>query len=137
MFDHLGVVVEDLQVAKAFYDACLAPLGISCIQNNASVGEGWLVYGTEPDQPFFVVACGRPSFWGAEAAAGRAPIHVAFAAPDTEAVDAFHQAGCLHGGEDNGAPGVRPSTTAYYAAFVLDPDGNNVEAGFREGSFSR
>ena len=62
----------------------------------------------------------------------RSPIHVAFVAPSWEAVDAFHKAALEAGGKDNGAPGLRgPKEMGYYAAFALDPDGNNIEAGIR------
>jgi len=133
MFDHVGVVVANLDVARAFYGACLAPLQYRLLQDLAQTPtEGRLVFGRGGrGDPFFVIAAGRPSFWTASNAAGNAPDHLAFVAPDRAAVDAFHRAGLQHGGRDNGAPGPRRSSTEYYAAFLIDPDGNNVEAGFR------
>ena len=132
MYDHLGIVTADLSVARAFYDACLAPLGFRCLQDNSvSANEGWLVYGSEPDKPFFVVAGGRPGFWPEDAKPATSPMHIAFQAADRAAVNQFHEQGLQHGGSDNGPPGDRPSNTPYYAAYLIDPDGNNVEAGFR------
>ena len=81
--------------------------------------------------PFLYIGEGRPTFWSAAAEAGRSPAHYAFQAPDRAAVDAFHAAGLAAGGRDNGGPGIR--RPGYYAAFLLDPDGNNIEAGVREG----
>ena len=133
MFDHVGIVVANLDVARAFYGACLAPLQYRLLQDLAQTPtEGRLVFGRGGrGDPFFVVAAGRPSFWNAANKAGNAPDHLAFVAPNREAVDAFHLAGLQNGGRDNGAPGPRRSSTDYYAAFLVDPDDNNVEAGFR------
>jgi len=129
MFDHLGVVFRDLPAAGAFYRAVLAPLGIRMMEDHAEAdGAGWLVFSTgAPEAPFFVVAAGRPSFWTEEHAAARSPVHVAFRAPSRAAVDAFHRAGLAAGAVNNGAPGVRRGR--YYCAFLIDPDGNNIEAG--------
>jgi len=133
MFDHVGIVVANLDVARAFYGACLGPLQYRLLQDLAQTPtEGRLVFGRGGrGDPFFVVAAGRPSFWKTGNAAGNAPDHLAFVAPSRAAVDAFHRAGLQSGGRDNGAPGARRSSTEYYAAFLIDPDGNNVEAGFR------
>jgi len=133
MFDHIGIVVANLDAARAFYAACLAPLQYRLLQDMAQTPtEGRLVFGRGGrGDAFFVVAAGRPSFWTAGNAAGGAPDHIAFVATNREAVDAFHRAGMQNGGRDNGAPGPRRSSTDYYAAFLIDPDGNNVEAGFR------
>jgi catechol 2,3-dioxygenase-like lactoylglutathione lyase family enzyme len=129
MFDHIGLVFRDLKIAGAFYRAALAPLGVRLMEDHTQPdGTGWLVFSTgAPESPFFVVAAGRPSFWGETAVAGRAPDHVAFSAPSRAAVDAFHAAGLAAGAKDNGGPGVRRGR--YYCAFLIDPDGNNVEAG--------
>jgi len=133
MFDHVGIVVANLDVARAFYGGCLAALHYHLLQDLAQTPtEGRLVFGRGGrGDPFFVVAAGRPSYWNTVHRTGSAPDHLAFVAPNREAVDAFHRAGLQNGGRDNGAPGPRRSSTEYYAAFLVDPDGNNVEAGFR------
>jgi catechol 2,3-dioxygenase-like lactoylglutathione lyase family enzyme len=129
MFDHLGVVFRDLRVAGAFYRAVLEPLGLRLMEDHTGAdGTGWLVFSSgEAESPFFVVAAGRPSFWSDEHQAGRSPSHVAFKAPSRDAVDAFHGAGLAAGARNNGDPGVRRGR--YYCAFLIDPDGNNIEAG--------
>jgi catechol 2,3-dioxygenase-like lactoylglutathione lyase family enzyme len=121
MLDHVGVEVADLDRSRAFYQAALAPLGIAVAM---SPMPGALGFGGEVDgvrRPYFwLMARGRPPVSGA---------HLAFAAPDRDAVDAFHGAGLAGGGTDNGPPGPRPLYhPGYYGAFLLDPDGNNVEA---------
>lgn len=122
MFDHLGFPVTDLARARAFYDRALAPLGISLlveVTEEMTGGQGaHLGYGR--DRPVFWIGTGKPAGTG---------VHVAFAAPDRAAVAAFHAAALAAGGRDNGAPGLRPHYhPGYYGAFVLDPDGNNIEA---------
>ena len=116
-------------MAGTFYRAVLAPLGIKLMEDHtAADGTGWLVFSTgAPEAPFFVVAAGKPSFWKDEHAAARCPAHFAFKAPSRGAVDAFHSAGLAAGASNNGDPGVRRGR--YYCAFLIDPDGNNVEAG--------
>ncbi len=122
MLDHIGFPVRDFARAAAFYDAALAPLGIAReleVTAEMSGNEAHLGYGT-PGSPFFWISSG-------EAISGR--LHVAFAAPDRDRVDAFYAAAIAAGGRDNGAPGLRPHYHAdYYGAFVLDPDGHNIEA---------
>lgn len=103
-----------------FYEAALEPLGIKLVMEF----EGMLGFGKETEQgrnPYFWLASrGRPAVSG---------VHVAFGARTTELVDAFHAAALAAGGKDNGAPGLRAQYhPGYYGAFVLDPDGNNVEA---------
>jgi catechol 2,3-dioxygenase-like lactoylglutathione lyase family enzyme len=133
VFDHIGIVVGNLEVARAFYSSCLAPLGVELLEDHSQVsGEGWLVYGTSGRFPFFVVAAGKPSFWRDSHTASSAPDHLAFTAPDDRAVDDFYRAGLSNGGRDNGPPGPRRSSTQCYAAFLIDPDGNNIEASHRE-----
>jgi len=129
MFDHLGIVFRDLHSAGLFYRAVLAPLGLEAMEDHARAdGTGWLVFSSgEPESPFFVVAAGRPAFWADEHEAARSPAHVAFSAPSRSAADDFHRAGLAAGAVDNGAPGVRRGR--YYCAFLIDPDGNNIEAG--------
>ena len=115
LIDHLQLVVRDLQRSQAFYGAVLDALEIPM----AGAGDGYfwadeLVVST----PQSAAAQGELT--------GRH--HLAFQARDRAMVDAFYRAALAHGGRDNGAPGVRPYHPAYYAAFVLDPDGNNIEA---------
>lgn len=116
MFDHIGLKVRDLAASVRFYEAALAPLGCSLgPRDGASAGLG---------------LPGEPALWlyGADDAVGKGT-HVAFRATTREAVDRFHSAGLEAGGRDNGAAGLRPDYgSTYYAAFLLDPDGNNVEA---------
>jgi catechol 2,3-dioxygenase-like lactoylglutathione lyase family enzyme len=115
MFDHIGIKVRDFDASVRFYTAALAPLGQGlCSRDESGAGLG-------PE--------GQPALWlyrGGNAGAGA---HLAFRAADRAAVDRFHAAGLAAGGRNNGAPGVRGDYgPTYYAAFVLDPDGNNVEA---------
>lgn len=122
MFDHLGFPVTDLARSKAFYDRALAPLGIRVlveVTEDMTGGQGaHLGYGR--DRPTFWIGTGKPAGTG---------VHVAFSAPDRATVAAFHAAALAAGGRDNGAPGLRPQYhPGYYGAFVLDPDGNNIEA---------
>ena len=115
MFDHLGLRVKQLERSIQFYEAVLAPLGyVLCSRDASSAGLG---------------PSGEPALWlyaSREAAGG---VHVALRAKERAAVAGFHAAGLAAGGKDNGSPGVRADYAEnYYAAFLLDPDGNNVEA---------
>lgn len=117
MISHIGVYTLNFDVEKAFYQAALAPLGY--------------VKGAEfPGAVMLVDVKDGDSVWIEEAKGiTPAPIHIAFAAADDDAVKAFYEAGLKSGGRDNGAPGPRPNYGPnYYAAFVHDPDGNNIEA---------
>jgi catechol 2,3-dioxygenase-like lactoylglutathione lyase family enzyme len=121
MLDHVGLEVSDYLRSKAFYEAALAPLGISLLMEFAESNAG---FGSETE------IGAKPYFWlhsrGRTVVSGA---HIAFACPDRETVDAFHTAALAAGGTDNGGPGPRPIYhPRYYGAFVLDPDGNNVEA---------
>jgi catechol 2,3-dioxygenase-like lactoylglutathione lyase family enzyme len=131
MIDHLGFRVRDLERARQFYDAVLPPLGLQAVDNTA---ESFVIgRSKEEPLPFIWVGVTQPAFWIAGHETSHSPIHVAFKAPSRTAVDAFHHAALCAGGKDNGAPGSRgPAGMKYYAAFVLDPDGNNIEAGVRE-----
>jgi len=115
MLDHLGLQVSDYEDSKRFFAASLAPLGYEIL---AEFGGATAGFGAPP-KPDFWIARGQPS--------GAA--HVAFRCEDRATVDAFHRAGLAAGGKDNGAPGLRPIYHEhYYGAFVLDPDGHNIEA---------
>lgn len=122
MFDHIGFPVSDIARSRAFYARALAPLGMA-LQMEVTREQTGSYEGVAFGPP------GRPLFWlgAGDALAGR--LHVAFAAKDRRAVDAFHQAALAAGGSDNGAPGLRTHYHPnYYGAFVLDPDGHNIEA---------
>jgi catechol 2,3-dioxygenase-like lactoylglutathione lyase family enzyme len=121
MIDHVGFPVSDYARAKAFYLAALAPLGYVLVMEVDQEGNGQPAAGFGID--------GKPDFWiGGEGGLNK-PLHVAIATKDRAAVDAFHRAAIAAGGRDNGAPGLRPHYHPnYYGAFVLDPDGHNIEA---------
>ena len=123
MIDHIGFPVSDYAKSKAFYTKALAPLGYSLVME---VGDD-VTESRAPAAGFG--AGGKPDFWiGGEGGLERA-VHVAIVAKDRASVDAFHRAALAAGGKDNGAPGLRPHYHAnYYGAFVLDPDGHNIEA---------
>jgi catechol 2,3-dioxygenase-like lactoylglutathione lyase family enzyme len=124
MIDHTGVGVADVAKSAVFYDAALGALGMRRVielpENDGSDGIG---YGVT-----------YPVFWIDRFHAHGVKQHTAFAAKSRSEVDAFHAAGVRSGGVDNGSPGLRPTPypPGYYAAFVLDPDGNNMEAVYRE-----
>lgn len=115
LIDHVQLVVRDLDASRAFYTAVLEVLQVP--MGGEENGFFWA-------DEFCV------STADSEAAEGQLTgrTHVAFQAADRAMVDAFHKAALAHGGTDNGAPGLRPYHLGYYAAFVLDPDGNNIEA---------
>jgi catechol 2,3-dioxygenase-like lactoylglutathione lyase family enzyme len=114
--DHIGLDVSEYGASKAFYEKALAPLGMRLMMEPAPE-----VGGFGDDFPFFWI--------GRRGRGADSGVHVAFTAPDRETVDAFHAAALEAGGRDNGGPGVREIYhPSYYGAFVLDPDGNNVEA---------
>lgn len=121
MIDHTGVVVSDFERSKAFYTAALAGLGYGLLMEiPASVNGVTDVAGFGAE--------GKPDFWVSRGTPNRPAVHVAFAARQRTQVDAFHRAAVAAGGRDNGAPGLRPHYHAdYYGAFVLDPDGHNIE----------
>jgi catechol 2,3-dioxygenase-like lactoylglutathione lyase family enzyme len=117
LIDHIQLVVQDLAASRSFYEAILAVLRIPI--------------GGEGDDHFWADELFVSSA-DSKASAGRVTgrIHLAFQAKDQATVELFHKAGLGAGGRDNGAPGERPYHPGYYAAFLLDPDGNNVEAVF-------
>lgn len=130
MIDHISLRVADYERSKEFYVAALAPLGFTLAMELPSVGAGfrhdripvfWIKQGTPPragdGAPVELGNCGGPA------------LHVAFASKDRAGVDAFFRAAIAAGARDNGAPGLRPQYHAnYFSAFVLDPDGYNIEA---------
>jgi catechol 2,3-dioxygenase-like lactoylglutathione lyase family enzyme len=116
LLDHVHLRVRDLEASKRFYEGALEPLGLSL-----TAGDGWF----SADE-LFVSDDGPPT----------AGLHIAFQAKDRETVDRFHAAALAAGGTDNGAPGEREYHAGYYGAYVLDPDGTNVEAVYH-GPFER
>lgn len=115
MFDHVGFGVSDLDASKDFYLKALRPLGIAV----AMEGPGGVGLGRN----------GKPSLWLWQTQQAPAHLHIAIAAGSRAEVDAFHAAALAAGGQDNGAPGLRPHYHPhYYGAFVIAPDGHNLEA---------
>ena len=122
MIDHIGFPVSDYGRSKAFYLQALAPLGYGLLME--------VEQETEKGFPAAGFGIGqKPDFWiGGEGGLGK-PIHVAIVVEDRATVDAFYKAALAAGGKDNGAPGIRAHYHPnYYGAFVLDPDGHNIEA---------
>lgn len=121
--DHLGIGVSDILLARHFYKQALAPLGITLMMSiDADPPQ------SKPRRLGFGSA-GKPFLWLHEAPIPSSGAHIALIADSREAVDAFHAAAMAAGGSDNGAPGLRPRYhTDYYAAYVLGPDGVNLEA---------
>ena len=121
MIDHVTFGVADFERATAFYDLALAPLQVRRLVSLAAKDD--------KDVPLAGYGDDRPWFWIAEERATPGLFHVALTAKTPKAVDAFHAAALQAGGRDNGPPGLRPHYHAgYYAAFILDPDGHNIEA---------
>ncbi len=121
MLDHVGLGVSDLDRSHAFYRKALAPLGIGVVMEvTREQTGGYAGYGFGKDhKPFFWIGNGQPLMGS---------LHVAFVTQDRKTVDDFYKAALQAGGKDNGAPGLRPHYHEnYYGAFVLDPDGHNVE----------
>lgn len=115
MIDHVGFKVSDLDRSREFYERALAPLGYRLIMSHPISGAGF----GAGRKPTFWISPGSPV----------AGLHIAITAADARAVQAFHRAAIDAGGRDNGAPGPRPEYhPGYYGAFVLDPDGYNIEA---------
>lgn len=116
MFDHIGIPASDLAKSKEFFLKALAPIGVEVVMEfPGAVGIGQK---------------GKPSFWLGESEGGAVPgaMHLAFTADNREQVRAFYDAAMAAGAKDNGGPGLRPQYHAtYYGAFVIGPDGHNVE----------
>jgi catechol 2,3-dioxygenase-like lactoylglutathione lyase family enzyme len=125
MIDHVGLAVSNMDRSKPFYVAALKPLGIAVVMEvtaEQTGGDAHAGFGKD-DKAFFWIGGGEKPKGGT---------HVAFAARTRGDVDSFYRAALAAGGRDNGAPGLRPHYHPnHYAAFVLDPDGNNIEAACR------
>ena len=122
MIDHTGLIVSNPEKSRAFYEKALAPLGYGLLAEIPKEHTGGLVVlglGVAP----------KPDFWVTEGKPNEPRIHIAFRAANHSEVDAFYAAAIAAGGKDNGKPGPRPHYHAnYYGAFVLEPDGHNMEA---------
>jgi catechol 2,3-dioxygenase-like lactoylglutathione lyase family enzyme len=115
VLDHVGIRVSDFEQSKRFFTEALSPLGYELIMEPSVSAAG---FGRQ----------GKPDFWIGQGDRGQ-PVHIAFAASDRASVDAFHEEALAAGGRNNGGPGLRPEYhPSYYAAYVFDPDGNNIEA---------
>ena len=126
MIAHIGLIVSDIEHSKKFYTAALAPIGIQMIRE----------YRVTPTRPAASAGFGEPpraDLWLYQGDPGKVTTHIAFQVGKRALVDAFYAAAIAAGGRDNGKPGPRPQYSAnYYGAFVLDPDGYNVDAVCRE-----
>jgi catechol 2,3-dioxygenase-like lactoylglutathione lyase family enzyme len=121
VIDHIGFPVSDYARAKQFYQQALAPLGYSLVMEVRQSEKDHLAAGFGAD--------GKPDFWIGGEGGLEKQVHIAIVAKDRSQVDAFHRAALMAGGRDNGAPGLRPHYHPnYYAAFILDFDGHNIEA---------
>jgi catechol 2,3-dioxygenase-like lactoylglutathione lyase family enzyme len=115
VLDHVGIRVSDFEQSRRFFAQALSPLGYELIREPSVSAAG---FGQQ----------GKPDFWIHQGDRGQ-PVHIAFAASERASVDAFHEEALAAGGRNNGGPGLRPQYhQSYYAAFVFDPDGNNIEA---------
>jgi len=116
MLDHVTIGVSNIERSRKFYDLALRPLGITRLYAEGETASG---YGVIPKAFFWISWRGAP----------QTGAHIAFTAQDRAFVDRFHAVAIAAGGRDNGAPGIRPNYhPSYYGAFVLDPDGHNIEA---------
>lgn len=126
MIAHVGIIVRDIERSKKFYVAALKPIGYRMIRE----------YGATPERPAASAGFGEPpraDLWIYQGDPGKVATHIAFQVNKRALVDAFFEAAITAGGKDNGKPGARPQYSAnYYGAFILDPDGYNVEAVCRE-----
>lgn len=119
MLDHIGLYVSNLDAAKAFYAAALAPLGYEVIMDFEHEGKRHVGLG----------AGGKPDFWLQQGQATKPHLHICFRADTRGKVDAFYKAALAAGGRDNGKPGLRPHYHPnYYGAFAFDGEGHNIEA---------
>jgi len=122
VIDHIGIDVTDFERSKVFYSLALAPLGYALLMEVPAALTGQTDVAGFGEAP-------KPDFWISRGTANRPPVHVAFRAANRKIVDAFYRAARAAGGKDHGAPGLRPHYHPnYYGAFVIDPDGHNIEA---------
>jgi catechol 2,3-dioxygenase-like lactoylglutathione lyase family enzyme len=127
VIDHVGIRVSDLPTSQRMYEAALAELGFVVLSKGEFEGDAYVLFGRVDNDDFSLHTVGSKP--GRDRVTTGA--HIAFCASDTDSVTRWHEAAVGHGGTDIGPPGVRPEYSGhYYAAFVLDPDGNNVEAVF-------
>jgi catechol 2,3-dioxygenase-like lactoylglutathione lyase family enzyme len=127
VIDHIGIRVSDLPASRRMYETALAELGFVVLGEGEFEGDGYVHFGRGDSDDFSLHSVGSQP--GRDRVTTGA--HIAFCATDADAVGRWHDAAVRHGGRDIGPPGVRPEYTGtYYAAFVLDLDGNNVEAVF-------
>jgi len=121
MIDHVGITVSDFEKSKLFYSKALASIGYSMLMEITAAMTGskdFAGFGVQP----------KPDFWIGSGVPNVPPVHIAFRASNRAVVDAFYEAALAAGARDNGAPGIRSHYHPnYYSAFVLDPDGHNVE----------
>ncbi|HEX6662289.1 MAG TPA: VOC family protein [Gaiellaceae bacterium] len=127
VIDHVGIRASDLHASRRMYEAALSELGFSVMREGEFEGDAYLLFGRPGSDDFSLHTVGNEP--GRDRVTTGA--HVAFSAPNADAVRRWYDAAIRHGGTDNGPPGLRPEYSGrYFAAFVLDPDGNNVEAVF-------
>lgn len=129
VIDHVGIRVRDLSASRGMYEAALAELGFSVLGEGEFEGDAYVLFGRGESDDFSLHTVGS--------APGRDRVttgaHIAFIASTEGAIERWHSAAVRHGGADNGPPGLRPEYSGhYFAAFVIDPDGNNVEAVFHK-----
>jgi catechol 2,3-dioxygenase-like lactoylglutathione lyase family enzyme len=121
VIDHTGVVVSDFAKSKQFYAAALKPIWYELLMEFPAAVTGHTDVAGFGERP-------KADFWISEGMPGKVAVHVAFRVPTRSLVDAFYAAAMAAGGRDNGKPGLRPHYhPSYYGAFVLDPDGHNIE----------
>jgi catechol 2,3-dioxygenase-like lactoylglutathione lyase family enzyme len=131
VIDHVGIRVSDLPASRRMYEAALAEIGFVVLSEGEFEGDTYVLFGRGDSDDFCLHTVGRKP--GRDRVTTGA--HIAFCASDARSVLRWHQTAVDHGGIDNGPPGVRPEYSGhYYAAFVLDPDGNNVEAVFHSST---
>lgn len=131
VIDHVGIRVSDLPASRRMYEAALAELGFVALSEGEFEGDAYVLFGRTDNDDFSLHTVGSKP--GRDRVTTGA--HIAFCASDADSVRRWHDAAVGHGGTDIGPPGVRPEYSGhYYAAFVLDPDGNNIEAVFHAPS---